>query len=197
MVESRRISAEQLKALAHPLRYQLLEALMQRGPATASQLAEALGESSGATSYHLRQLAKHGFVEEEFGRGTARERWWRRVPGGITIEGYSFRRQDDTRDAATTLLREIQRSRQQRYQRWVDEGGDRFGHDWVVASLESETHLILTREELAELSRQLMAVVDAYSERSEQRRPAPPDDAAHIDVQLYAYPTEPDGDHER
>ena len=47
------------------------------GPSTASRLGRLVGESSGATSYHLRQLAEYGFVEEVEGQGTARERWWR------------------------------------------------------------------------------------------------------------------------
>ena len=66
-----------LRALAHPLRSQLLGRLRLDGPATASQLGRLYGESSGATSYHLRQLAAYGFVEEVEGQGTARERWWR------------------------------------------------------------------------------------------------------------------------
>ncbi|MBN1091937.1 helix-turn-helix transcriptional regulator [Blastococcus sp. TML/M2B] len=66
-----------LRALAHPLRMSLLAALRSDGPSTASRLAERLGESSGATSYHLRQLAGFGFVEEVPGEGTGRERWWR------------------------------------------------------------------------------------------------------------------------
>jgi DNA-binding transcriptional ArsR family regulator len=66
-----------LRALAHPLRNRLLGLLRLHGPSTASQLGRLVGENSGATSYHLRQLADYGFVEEVEGRGTARERWWR------------------------------------------------------------------------------------------------------------------------
>jgi DNA-binding transcriptional ArsR family regulator len=66
-----------LRALAHPLRNRLLGLLRLDGPATASRLGRAVGESSGSTSYHLRQLEAYGFVEEVEGRGSARERWWR------------------------------------------------------------------------------------------------------------------------
>src|SRR5205809_979570 len=66
-----------LRALAHPLRNRLLGQLRLNGPATASALGRAIGESSGSTSYHLRRLAAYGFVEEVEGQGTARERWWR------------------------------------------------------------------------------------------------------------------------
>jgi DNA-binding transcriptional ArsR family regulator len=75
----RPMDAAQLRALAHPLRLQLLEALHAEGPATATQLARRLGESSGATSYHLRALHRAGMVEEAEQRN-ARERWWQRSP---------------------------------------------------------------------------------------------------------------------
>src|SRR6478609_11448403 len=73
----------QLKALAHPLRVQILDLLSTHGALTASRLADLVGESSGSTSYHLRQLARHGFVREVRDRGTARERWWERPPGPL------------------------------------------------------------------------------------------------------------------
>jgi DNA-binding transcriptional ArsR family regulator len=65
-----------LRALAHPLRGALLAALRMDGPSTATRLGGRLGESSGSTSYHLRQLAAFGFVEEVPGESTGRERWW-------------------------------------------------------------------------------------------------------------------------
>src|SRR5947209_7070693 len=77
-------SAAELRALAHPLRLQLLQVLHAEGPATASQLARRLGESSGATSYHLRALHRAGMVEEAEQRN-ARERWWQRSPERVMI----------------------------------------------------------------------------------------------------------------
>ena len=64
-----------VRALAHPLRLELLDLLRFEGPATATLLARRVGESSGATSYHLRQLAKYGYIEET-PRQAGRERWW-------------------------------------------------------------------------------------------------------------------------
>jgi DNA-binding transcriptional ArsR family regulator len=80
----RPMSAEHLRALAHPLRLQLLQVLHAEGPATASQLARRLGESSGATSYHLRALHRAGMVEEAEPRN-GRERWWKRSPERLVI----------------------------------------------------------------------------------------------------------------
>lgn len=66
-----------LRALSHPLRLRLLGLLRLEGPATASELAARTGTSSGATSYHLRQLAVHGFVEDAGDDVDARTRRWR------------------------------------------------------------------------------------------------------------------------
>ncbi|MFI6324133.1 winged helix-turn-helix domain-containing protein [Nonomuraea sp. NPDC050556] len=77
MEEAYRISdPEVLKVVAHPLRVRLLAHLRADGPATASQLGRTVGESSGSTSYHLRELAKYGFIEED-PSPDGRERRWR------------------------------------------------------------------------------------------------------------------------
>ncbi len=66
-----------LRALSHPVRLRMLTILRGDGPATATTLAQRLDLNTGATSYHLRQLAQHGFIEEDTDRGNARDRWWR------------------------------------------------------------------------------------------------------------------------
>ena len=76
---ARPIGSEELKAFTHPLRMAMYGALRDYGPATATQLARRLGESSGQTSYHLRQLERHGFVEDDPEHEGGRERWWRSV----------------------------------------------------------------------------------------------------------------------
>ncbi|HTZ25361.1 MAG TPA: helix-turn-helix domain-containing protein [Streptosporangiaceae bacterium] len=72
--------AKRWKALSHPLRQEILRHLAEHGVATSTTLAEALGESTGTTSYHLRVLADAGVIEEVPGRANGRERWWRSVP---------------------------------------------------------------------------------------------------------------------
>jgi DNA-binding transcriptional ArsR family regulator len=79
-----------MRALSHPLRLELFERLRTEGPATASLLAQRVGESSGATSYHLRQLARYGFVEEDMRDAKGRERWWRHRERPAEREGASF-----------------------------------------------------------------------------------------------------------
>lgn len=66
-------------ALAHPRRRQILERLRAGGPATSAMLARDLGLNTGATSYHLRELADGGFITELVERSTGRQRWWQAV----------------------------------------------------------------------------------------------------------------------
>jgi DNA-binding transcriptional ArsR family regulator len=70
-----------MRALAHPVRLDLLAALSD-GPLTATQCAERVGESPQSCSYHLRTLAKHGFVEPA-AAGNGKERPWRKVARGL------------------------------------------------------------------------------------------------------------------
>ena len=72
--------AKRWKALSHPLRGEILRHLDDFGAATSTTLAEALGESTGTTSYHLRVLAEAGVIEEVLERAHGRERWWRTFP---------------------------------------------------------------------------------------------------------------------
>jgi DNA-binding MarR family transcriptional regulator len=76
---------EALKALAHPLRQQLLTHLQRHGPATSADLAVEFGADRGATSYHLRQLERFGFIEEDTARSAGRRRYWRAVPQDIRL----------------------------------------------------------------------------------------------------------------
>jgi len=80
------LDASLLQALSHPMRTQIFELLQRYGPSTATGLAERLGVNSGATSYHLRQLAEAGLVIEDTDRGNARDRWWKAAYRGTRIE---------------------------------------------------------------------------------------------------------------
>jgi DNA-binding transcriptional ArsR family regulator len=65
-----------IRALAHPLRLDLLQILGASGPATAAQCGRVLGVSQASCSYHLRQLARYGFVEDLGPGRDRRERQW-------------------------------------------------------------------------------------------------------------------------
>jgi DNA-binding transcriptional ArsR family regulator len=151
--QQRKLDLESLKVLAHPLRVQLLEELSVHGSFTASGLAERLGESSGATSYHLRQLERHGFVREVEGRGTGRERWWERVPGGINLTPEGIVETEAGRAASAVVMREWEQTRTSQLQNFSERGLDEFGMDWVMAGTLATANLRLTKEQLAEVVR--------------------------------------------
>lgn len=92
-----------IKGLVHPIRVRLMRLLETDGPSTASQLGRRIGQSSGVTSYHLRILAEHGFVEEDTERGNGRDRWWRPRYRSTSL---TFRSPDDPGDPESVELAE-------------------------------------------------------------------------------------------
>ena len=160
--EHRTLDVESLKGLAHPLRAQLLESLSALGPATASMLGERLGESSGATSYHLRILEKHGFVQEDTTRGTGRERWWERTPSGLTLNVTDFEPDSAARAAAVAVEREWERSRSGLLDEFTRRGPTELTKDWYDASALNTINMRLTREQLAEFAAEIEAVFERW-----------------------------------
>ena len=129
------MTAEAIKAFAHPLRTAMYQFLTAHGSATASQLARHLGESTGQTSYHLRQLERHGLIEDDPEKADVggRERWWRTV--SFSLDPRAF---DDpaARTAATVALRAVVAERARTLQAWFDTG-DTAGA-WVDGALHRE-----------------------------------------------------------
>lgn len=155
------VDATALRGLAHPLRGRLLDQLQLRGPSTATILAERLGESSGSTSYHLRQLAKHGFIEPAEGRAGGRERWWQARRGGWSVQGQTFRQDPATRHAADAVLEYHYDAREQRFKAWQGLSASA-PHDpdvqrWRRASGDSNFPMPLTPEEAERLYQDLLA----------------------------------------
>lgn len=189
----RELDVASLPGLAHPLRVQLLEQLTQYGPATATQLGARLHESSGATSYHLRQLERYGFVEEDPGRGSGRERWWRRVPGGLRINTPDLKVDAAAAAATTLVINEFQRGRLRRAEHWR-ETFDQWPRVWQDASSEGTFHLRITAAELARLNSELEDVVSRWHRLAAVRDEAgetvadPPDELGHVEVQISAFP---------
>jgi DNA-binding MarR family transcriptional regulator len=160
----RELDGESLKSLAHPLRLQLLDVLSTYGPHTASGLAERLGESSGATSYHLRQLEKHGFVREVEGRGSARERWWERMPGAIDLTPRSVSDTPSARAAARLVMRNWEQNRAQLLTDFSEQPWDALPAEWMDASELSTVNLRLTSEQLAGVTTALHAFMNEHIE---------------------------------
>ena len=179
---ARVVSLDALRALAHPLRVQLFSALSSFGPATASALAARLGESSGATSYHLRQLERHGFVREDTTRGNGRDRWWERTPGAIELLGPELADSEAGRAAGELVEEEFQRLEQERFAAfWRARSG--FEPGWRTAASTFSTNIPLSADELARFGREFEALVHRYRGRDG-------DDPSRrrVDIHLRAFP---------
>lgn len=149
-----------LRALAHPLRVKIYDILSQYGPQTASSLAAQLGESSGATSYHLRALAKHALIEECPDRGKGRERWWQRPVGGVTFANEEALKTPAGRSATQIVMNEFFRNRQDQLMQYIDSGIANRGGTWDDAALISTASARLTPEQSKELAAKVMALID-------------------------------------
>ena len=153
-----------LKALAHPLRVQIVDTLTTYGAHTASGLAARLGESSGATSYHLRQLEKHGFVVEDASRGSARERWWMRTPDGISVMPIEYPPGPAERAASELVTRESQVIRDALLNDFINHGNE-LERRWYEAATLNTVILRLTSDQLAELVAEIETITESYAAR--------------------------------
>jgi DNA-binding transcriptional ArsR family regulator len=175
-----------LRALAHPLRIRILDELSAYGPLTATGLAARLGESSGVMSYHLRQLEKHELVREVTDRGTARERWWERRPGGIqTPDARRFAPGTAERLATQLITNEWVRGRQQNFHEFLVEGESAFEPEWIEAAASHTTNVRLTPAQL----RALVTAIDAAVQPFVDRYKADPSPGSRpVQIHLNAFP---------
>lgn len=156
------LDAHNLRGLAHPLRLKLLGLLREDGPATATSLAARLGESSGATSYHLRQLAEYGFIRESSVPAVGRERWWEAAHESTRFD------MDEDADEATQLLgieylRAVAGAYALRTERWID-GLETMPAAWRDAGTVSDFRLRLTPEQAARLIAEIEALAQRYKD---------------------------------
>lgn len=159
-----------LRGLAHPLRVRILDLLRERGPATATLLAERLAQSTGATSYHLRQLAQYGFVVEAPDLATGRERWWRAAHRNTVLEqGVGAAAPEET----DLYLRSVATIYADRVQRWLGER-PALPLDWRGGATLSNWRLRLTPGEAAELRDELVELIGRYRP-DDAAEPAPPE----------------------
>ena len=160
------IGAESLKAFAHPLRMAMYAELQRVGSATASQLGRSLGESSGQTSYHLRQLERHGFVEDDPKHSGGRERWWR--PVGFDLTEPELERDPATAGPVRAILQQVIAERSAALTGWFNSHEP--GED--DESLLSSVTLSLTAPETAALTAELREVLERHA-AAVRDRPAP------------------------
>ena len=172
-----------LRALAHPVRLDLLYLLEREGQLTAGRAADLLGLTPKVCSYHLNQLSSYGIVEET-GTGKGRSRPWR-----LAINGLSYvhdpNEQATTRRSADAFAKTMLARDSQLIDSFID-GRHRLPHAWRNVSTLSSTPLRLTPGQLRELGQELTRLVDRY--RTIAAEPDTDTHPAHISV--YAIPTD-------
>ncbi|HEX4471448.1 MAG TPA: ArsR family transcriptional regulator [Nocardioides sp.] len=175
-------TAAGLRALSHPTRLKMLMMLRLEGPATATQLAQELKLNTGATSYHLRQLAEHGFIVEDAERGDARDRWWKAAHQSTRV-GLAARPEEEVEDA-DAYLQSVALMYTETLMQAV--GERRFlPVPWQEASTTSDWHIRLTPARAEELLDGIEAVIARFWDTEE---PADSEGAADFVVNLNAFP---------
>jgi predicted ArsR family transcriptional regulator len=175
-----------LRAYAHPVRMRLMGLLRTEGPLTATRAADVLGESSGTCSFHLRQLAKYGLVEEAEG-GTGREKPWRATTTSTAWDTTG----DSTPEmaAATSLLSAVVAEQYfEQLARWL-EASPGEPAEWQRAAMLGDRLLYVTPAELEELRDRMREMLDEYVER-DLRPELRPADARLISWLNIAFPND-------
>jgi len=184
-----------LKGLTHPLRRRLYRLLSEHGPATVTLLVERVDADPGQVSYHLRELAKRGFIEEapELARDR-RERWWRTVPGSISWSTSDFTDPAGRAVAETAqrLIVEEELERLSLYQA----NRETWSEEWQQAASASNSSMRLTPAELQALCAELNDVLQRWADvgrlapglRPEDR---PEDGRENVFIFHHAFPEKP------
>jgi DNA-binding transcriptional ArsR family regulator len=177
-----------MRALAHPLRLRLLGMLRIEGPQTATSLARLTGASVPSLSYHLRQLAEHGFVEPapELARDN-RERWWKASHERTSLKWADFLDDPERMAAGSALMAELRRQYFDALKTWHEEQAT-WSRAWIDASTTSDWILDLTPDQLQSLKDELREVI-------ERRQEVPREETTeHVAVMLQLFPRRFAGD---
>ena len=173
-----------MRALAHPVRMALMEELAVAGQLTATQAAQLVGESPANCSFHLRQLAKYGFVEET-GNGHGRNRPWKLKTTGMTLRT-AEQHESETAIAMSTLSMLFWQRAIERLRRWWDTEAV-FPKPWRQAAQSKQTIWWVTPDELEALGEELFELLLRYNERAHDPSQRP-DGAAPVEFLAFAYP---------
>ena len=173
--------ARSLRALAHPLRVELLTALGTHGPLTATQAAVIVDDSPSNCSFHLRTLASFGMIEE-IPADDARQRLWQAVRGGISFEP------DDNTESRVAAKAASQMFHDHTFHalaRWMDRLPDA-PQPWRQAWFDSTANLSLTADELADIDVRIGAILQPYIERRRNEVAGP--DEVPVAITAFGYP---------
>jgi DNA-binding transcriptional ArsR family regulator len=186
--ETKRLTEPQaMRALTHPVRIALLEVLALHESLTATQAGELIQESPTTCSFHLRQLAKYGYVEEA-AHGKGRKRPWKLVNIGFTIEEEEL--DGEGRIAADSLMQVYFRRALERFERWQRTHGS-YPKEWERVGAVDQNFLFVTTTELDEINTKVREILGTYRNRLIDPS-LRPDDAHLVEVLYLAYPVDLD-----
>ncbi|HEY5397897.1 MAG TPA: helix-turn-helix domain-containing protein [Trebonia sp.] len=175
-----------MRALAHPVRMALIELLGVRPTLTATQASEALGESPANCAFHLRTLAKYGFVEEA-GGGRGRERPWRASTRSLRIRLRSSDLESEQARVAAGALEQVW------YDRWFARirtvfVNRRWSSEWEGAAGSSQTLTFLTPEELRGVRDEIDVIISRHLDERRLDPSKRPAGAMPVEIVSFAYP---------
>jgi predicted ArsR family transcriptional regulator len=169
--------------MTHPVRLALLEVLNLHPALTATEAGELIGESPTTCSFHLRQLAKYGFVEEA-GDAPGRRRPWRLATHSVS---FSSAGGDPEMGAASTALEGLLVQRWlERFTQW-QRTRSHYPPEWQAVAAVGEFLLHLTPAELHQIENEFLAILEPYRGRNADasRRPA---DSRPVEIVTFGYP---------
>lgn len=173
----------ELRAMTHPVRLALLEVLNLHPALTATEAGELIGESPTTCSFHLRQLAKYGFVEEA-GDAPGRRRPWRLATRRVFFSSASG---DAEMGAASTALEGLLVQRWlERFSQW-QRARSHYPAEWQEAAAAGEFLLHLTPAELREMGNEILAIVERFHDRNADASLRPPD-SRPVEIVTFGYP---------
>ena len=155
-----------LRAIAHPVRTRILEELSASGPIRAADVARQLGIPANQASFHLRQLAKYGLVEEapEEARDK-RDRVWRSTSSSLTVNLRDLSEAPGGK-AAVRVFRQTKKAWSHHL---VDRAYDTERPPGGGVFSSAEHVLKLSDDEVLELRQELTALVDSWTARTRSR----------------------------
>lgn len=178
-----RLDSAMLHALAHPVRSRLLSALRAYGPATATALAQQLNTNSGSTSYHLRQLAEVGLIEDDPEHSSGRERWWRAAHQGHQWTETEFEADPNDQAASEWLLAHYMRMYHRWLEDWMESRMD-WPREWRDASDNSDRPVHLTPRGLRALNDEIAEVIARHQAAADEDDP----DAQRCVILTHSFP---------
>jgi DNA-binding transcriptional ArsR family regulator len=179
------LDRELVRALAHPMRNRILGLLRVYGPQTATTLAGRLGVNTGATSYHLRQLADAGLVTEDDSRGNARDRWWKSAHQGTEFDKAELLDQEP--ELALGFLHGVGQTYAENIFGFID-AMQTMPEDWRDASVLSDYFFHLRADQLDAMMHEVLAVLEKY--KTPDLTAPLPEGAEQVTVQIQAFPRE-------